>query len=131
MRDIRPEGDFVVQGDFTVNEGNEEEYVPFEKMNAEQLRHFMDHHQKLRQEERSEINNRSFFLLGVALAVGVILSVWYFLNGKAESAMYLIGLVGIGMPVWLAIKNGERVTPFEQRQINTVNYLRTLIRERS
>ncbi|MGY6555164.1 MAG: hypothetical protein ACXIUM_11665 [Wenzhouxiangella sp.] len=131
MRDIRPEGDFVVNGDFTVNEGSQSEYVPFEQMNAEQLQYSLRHHQKLAREERSRINKISFSLLGFALVVGLALSLWYFINDGVDNAMFLIGLVGVGMPVMLAIKNSEQKSAFEQRQINTINYLVALIRERS
>lgn len=130
MRDIRPEGDFVVNGNFSVNEGSQNEFIPFEQMNVEQLKYSLSHHQKLAKDERSRINTISFRLLGVALVVGLVLSVWYFINGGIDNAMFLIGLVGIGMPVMLALKNGERRSDFEQRQINTIDYLLTLIRER-
>lgn len=131
MRDIRPEGDFVVNGDFTVDEGSQSESIPFEQMNAEQLKYSLRHHQKLAKEERSRINKISFGLLGVALVVGLALSLWYFINDGVDNAMFLIGLVGIGIPVMLAIKNGEQKSAFEQRQINTINYLVVLIRERN
>jgi len=68
--------------------------------------------------------------LGVAIVVGLILAGWYFINGGIENAMFVIGTIGVGMPVLLAIKNGEQRTEFEQRQINTVNNIYTLIRER-
>ena len=130
MRDIRPDGDFVVNGDFTVNEGVQNNYIPFEQCNLEQLQTAMQHHQNLAREERKRINSISFTLLGVAIVVGLVLAGWYFVNGGIDNAMFLIGLIGIGMPVLLAIKNGEQRSEFEQRQINTVNNIYTLIRER-
>ncbi|AKG68552.1 Uncharacterised protein [Serratia fonticola] len=130
MRDIRPEGDFIVNGDFTVNEGSQSEYIPFEQMNVEQLNHSLKLHQKLAKEERSRIDKISFRLLGIALFFGLALSLWSFINDGVDGAMFLIGLVGIGMPVMLALKNGEQQSAFEKRQINTINYLATLIRER-
>lgn len=131
MRDIRPEGDFVVQGDFTVNEAPQEQFVPFDQMEIEDLRANLEHHNQLARDERSRINNISFKLLGFALLVGTVLSIWYFIAGKTDSAMFLVGLVGVGMPVVLAIKNGEKRSEFELRQLNTVRYISHLIRERT
>ena len=131
MRDIRPEGDFVVQGDFTVNEAPREEYVPFDQMELEALRANLEHHNQLAREERRRINGISFKLFGVALLVAAALSVWYFVAGKTDLAMFLVGLVGIGMPIAIAIKNGESQSEFELRQLNTVRYLSHLIRERT
>jgi len=130
MRDIRPDGDFVVNGDFTVNEGDQNNYIPFEQCNLEQLQVAMQHHQNLAQEERKRINSISFKFLFVAIVVCLILAGWYFINGGIDNAMFIIGIIGVGMPVLLAIKNGEQRSEFEQRQINTVNNIYTLIRER-
>lgn len=130
MRDIRPEGDFVVYGDFTVNEGDRTEFVPFEQMHVGDLQKALSHHQKPASEERTRINRISYRLLGFAIVVGLCVAVWYFINGGVDNAMFLVGLAGIGAPVALAIKNGEQQSEFEQRQINTVNYLMYLIRER-
>jgi len=129
MRDIRPEGDLIVNGDLTVNEGDQGGFIPFEEMNREQLQGSLQHHQKLAKQERSRINNFSFKLLGVAIIIGLILSVWYFINDGLEDAMFFIGLIGVGMPIALAVKGAEQRSEFEQRQINTVNYIITLIRE--
>ncbi len=98
MRDIRPEGNLVVNGDFTVNEGSQNEFIPFEKMNVEQLQYSLKHHQKLAKEERTRINKISFGLLGIALVFALALALWYFINDGIDNAMFLIGLVGIGMP---------------------------------
>ena len=131
MRDIRPEGDFVVQGDFTVNEAPREEYIPFDQMEIEDLRANLKHHNQLAIEERRQINSISFKLLGVALLVAAVLSAWYFVAGKTDLAMFLVALVGIGMPIAIAIKNVENQSEFELRQLNTVRYLSHLIRERA
>ena len=131
MRDIRPEGDFVVQGNFTVNEAPQEEFVPFDQMGIEDLRANLEHHSQLARDERSRINSISFKLLGFALLVATVLSVWYFIAGKTDLAMFLVGIVGIGMPAILAIKNGEKQSEFELRQRNTLRYISNLIRERT
>ncbi len=131
MRDIRPEGDFVVQGDFTVNEAPQEQFIPFDQMGIEDLRANLEHHNQLAKDERSRINGISFKLLGFALFVGTVLSIWYFIAGKTDSAMFLVGIVGVGMPVALAIKSGEKQSEFELRQLNTVRYISHLIRERT
>jgi len=129
MRDFTNGGD--INGDVTINENNHNNgYMLFEEMNVEQLQNSLQHHQGLASEERSKINKISFYLLGFALVVGAVLSIWYFINGGVANSMFMIGIVGIGMPVLLAIKNGERRSTFEQGQINTINNLITLIRER-
>lgn len=131
MRDICPEGNFVVNGNFTVNESTKNGFIPFEQMNIEQLQYSLNHHQKLAKEERSRINKISFRFLLVALVVGLILSLWYFIHGSIDKATFFIGVVGIGIPVILAIGKAQQTSAFEQRQINTINYLLTLVRERS
>jgi hypothetical protein len=128
MRDFTNGGD--INGDVTINETNNNGYISFEEMNVDQLQYSLNHHQKLASEEREKINKVSFYLLGFSLLVGGILSIWYFINGGIANSMFFIGIVGVGMPVLLAIKNGERRSVFEQRQINTINNLITLIRER-
>ena len=130
MRDISLDGDFVVNGDFTVNEGDQNNYIPFGQCNLEQLQMAMQHHRNLASEERKRINSISFKLLYVAIFVGLVLASWYFINGGIENAMFIMGFVGVGMPVLLAIKNRAQRSEFEQRQINTINNIYTLIRER-
>lgn len=131
MRDIRPEGDFVVQGDFTINEALQKTVIPFDQMGIEDLRANLEHHNQLARDERRRINSISFKLVGAALLVAAVLSVWYFIAGKTELAMFLIGFIGIGMPVVLAIQNGEKQSEFELRQLNTVRRISHLIRERT
>jgi hypothetical protein len=131
VRDIRPEGDFVVQGDFTVNEAPQEKFVPFDRMGLDDLRANLEHHNQLARDERGRFNGISFKLLGVALLVGTVLAIWYFIAGRLDSAMFLVGLVGVGMPVFLAINNGEQQSEFELRQLNTVRYISHPIRERT
>lgn len=131
MRDIRTEGNFVVQGDFTVNEAPGQAYVPFDQMGFEDLRLHFEHHSQLAREERRRINNIAFKLFGIALAVATVLSIWYFLAGKTDLAMFIVAIVGVAMPVALAIKTGETQSEFELRQLNTMKYLSHLIRERT
>ena len=129
MRDFTNGGD--INGNVVINEKqNKRDYIPFEEMNVEQLEYSIKHHQGLASEERSEINRVSFYFFGVSLFFGLILSVWYFINGGIDNSMFIIGTLGIITPLFLAIKNGERRSDFEQRQINTINNLVTLIRER-
>ena len=131
MRDIKPEGDFVVQGNFTVNEAPQEQFIPFEQMGMEDLRANLEHHSLLAKDERSRINGISFKLLGAALSVGMVLAIWYYIAGKTDLAMFLVGIFGVGMPVALAIKNGEKQSEFELRQLSTIRYISNLIRERT
>ena len=131
MRDIRPTGDFVVHGDFTVNEAPQEQFIPFDQMGIEDLRANLEHHNRLAKDERSRINSISLKLLGFSLFVATVLSIWYFIAGKTDLAMFLVGIVGVGMPAVLAIKNGEKQSEFELRQLNTVRYISHLIRERT
>lgn len=60
MRDIRPEGDFIVNGDFTVNEGSQSEYIPFEQMNVEQLNHSLKLHQNWPKRSVQELTKYHF-----------------------------------------------------------------------
>ncbi|UKE73351.1 hypothetical protein [Xanthomonas graminis] len=131
MRDIRPEGDFVVQGDFNLNEGSQAAYVPFEQMGLDDLRANLEHFSKLAREERRRINGISFKLLAVAAAAATALSIWYFIAGKTELAMFLVAIIGVGMPVVFAIKTAEAQSDFEARQLNTMRLLTHLIRERT
>ena len=129
MRDFTNGGD--INGNVTiVDKSSSNNYIPFEEMNVAQLHASLEHHKKLARKERANIDKACFRLFKFALAIGVILAIWYFFAGKISIAMFLIGLVGIGMPVTIAINTGEKRSEFEQRQINTINYLITLIRER-
>jgi len=130
MRDIRTEGNLIVNGDFTVNDNSQTNYIPFEQCTVEQLQQALKHHERLASKERTRINRIAFKFLGIALFVGAFLAIWYFIAGQVQNAMFLIGLVGIGAPVALAIKTGERRSTFEQRQLNTIAHINTLLRER-
>jgi hypothetical protein len=128
MRDFTNGGD--INGDVTITESNPNGYMKFEDMNVEQLQHSLNHHSNLAREERANNNVFSYVLLGIALFVAFFLSVWYLINGNINNSMFLLGVVGIGVPIFGALKNSEHQSIFERRQINTINYLATLIRER-
>lgn len=98
MRDIRPEGDFIVQGDFKVNESPQHEYVPFEQMGLTDLRANLAHFTKLANEERTRISKISLTLFAVAVVVGLALSIWYFFAGKTELAMLVVAIIGVCVP---------------------------------
>jgi hypothetical protein len=127
MRDFNNSGE--VNGDVIINSSNNG-YIKFEEMNLEQLRQSLGHHQNLEKGERARRIGISLKLLVIPLIVGVLVSIWYFINGGPENAMYLISLVGVLAPLYLSFTNIEKRSDFEIRQINTINYLVSLIRER-
>jgi hypothetical protein len=130
MRDIRPEGNIIVGGNFTINEGDQNSFIPLELCDVDQLKQALLHHRKLAKGERKRINKISFYFLCVALIIGPALALWYFFNGAFNNAMFVSGLAGVIMPVALAIMKWMNQTVFEQRQLNTIDYINTLIRER-
>jgi len=129
MAQIEAGGDIISGRDIIVNEVNNN-FVPFEQCNVEQLQNALCHHKNLAQQERKRINKMAFKILGLAVLSGLGISIWYVFNGGIDKAMFLVGLAGIVVPIMLAIKNGIEPSEFEQRQINTVKYINTLIRER-
>jgi len=129
MRDFINNGG--VHGDVTINEGHPNGNMRFEEMNAEQLRPHLNHHRELAQEERERLNKPVNFLLGISLIFGLVVAVWYFINGGFNESMVTLSFVGVGMPLFIVCAVGDKKSEFEIRQINTVNYIITLIRERA
>ena len=127
MRDFTNGGD--INGDVTINEGDQVTYKSLDQCTPEELRHEYRHRENLARQERTRINGFALFFIKIAVVVGICLSIWYAISGNFSNAMFLIGLVGVGMPVIVAIKAGEQQSEFEQRQLNTMKYINTRLRE--
>jgi len=130
MAYIKAGGDISAGGNITVIGNSQEEYKPFEQCNVDELKAARLHHLKHAQAERSRINRIAFGILAVAIGVGIILAVWWQLLGDFNNSMFMVGLLGVMLPVALAIQVGNRRSDFELRQLNTVKYIETLLRER-
>lgn len=127
MRDFKNGGD--INGNVTINEVEQVTYKSLDQCTPEELRQEYLHRESLAQQERKRINRFAFFFIKIAIVVGIALSIWYAISGNFNNAMFMIGLAGIGMPVAIAIKTGEQKTEFELRQLNTMRYIKTRLRE--
>ena len=131
MRDIRSKRDVVIHGGIIVNEAPQGQVDQFDQMKIEELRANLEHHTQLAKNERNRINGISFKLMGFALFVLTALSIWYVIAGNMDLAMYWIGLLGVFMPFFLAIKYGQKQSKFELSQLNLVQKISHKIRERT
>ena len=131
MAYIKAGGDIVAGGDITVIDGSQTVCKSFEQCTPNELLQALEHHKSLAADERSRINKKSFRFFAIAACFGVGLASWRLLVGDYNTAMYIIGMVGIIVPLLLAVQIQQRRTPFEQRQLNTIDYLKTLLRERT
>lgn len=130
MRDLRAGGDINVGGDVIINDHAEEVYKPLSQCSNEELKMEREHRRLLLEEEQGRRTKLAIGAALIAVAVGIALAIWHYFSEKVELAMFGIGFAGIFMPVAAAFKIAEQQSDFEIRQIQALDEIQNLLRER-
>ena len=98
---------------------------------TDELNEEYNHRAKLLKEERASKRRVSNITTCVALTVGIAIAIWYQIKGEATIAMFLIGIFGVIVPFMTGNSTLNKVTEFEQRQLDALKEIEYLLRERS
>lgn len=130
MRDFRANGDINVHGDVVITDNSQQTYKPLTQCSNEELRAERSHRFQLLEEEKNRKSRFALSFILIAVIAGIVLAAWYFISGKVELAMFGVGIAGVVMPVAASFKIAEQQTQFEARQIQALNEIQMLLRER-
>lgn len=119
-----------IHGNVNINDNSSNsEYKLLINCSNEELEQEESHRKELLSDERSKKNAITLRLLGIAATLLLAAAGWYYIKGAIDIASLIVGaagvLVGLG-----TLQNADKPTDFEQRQIATIQEIRTLLRER-
>ncbi|MBN7819787.1 hypothetical protein J0A65_07915 [Bowmanella sp. Y57] len=127
MRDFNS-GD--IHGDVTIIDNSENnEYKLLIHCNNEELLHEESHRKELLKNERSRKNGVMWKFLAFSAFLLLVAAGWFYIQGTMNAVTFLIGAAGV-MSSMATLQQAERQTPFEKRQIATLNEIHALLRER-
>ncbi|WP_434155794.1 hypothetical protein [Pseudomonas sp. JZ134] len=127
MRDFNS-GD--IHGDVTINDNSSNtEYKLLIHCTNEELLLEERHRSELLRRERSRKNGFTWKFIAFSALLLLIAAGWFYIQGAMNTVTLLIGAAGVitGMAT---LQQADKQTPFEQRQIATLNEIHTLLRER-
>lgn len=130
MRDFKANGDINVNGDIVINDYSSQQHKPLVQCNVEELENEQAHRFKLLKDEKKRKRNESFGYVKFSFFVGIALSLWFLLAGESNIAMYIVGIVGVIIPLFAAKSTSEETTEFELRQLEVLKEIEYLLRER-
>jgi len=126
MRDFNS-GD--IHGDVNINDHSSTPYKLLIHCSVEELLEDERHRKALLEKEQEARRTRVYSLLGIAVLVGLVASGWFFVMGRMDTVTFVLGGVAL-IVAYVAAKGSDARTDFEQRQINTLREIHTLLRER-
>ena len=126
MRDFKS-GD--IHGDVNINDGSSTSYKLLIHCSATELLDEERYRRSLLDREQSTRWGRVYKLLGVAVLAGLVAAVWLFLEGRMDAVTLVLGLFALVVG-YAAVKGSTIRTDFEQRQIDALQEIHTLLRER-
>jgi hypothetical protein len=119
-----------IQGNVTINDySNRNEFKLLIHCNNEELFHEEKHRYKLLKNERSRKNSNTRKFISLSALLLLVAASWFYLHGAMDAVSLLIGAAGV-MSGMATLQQANKQTPFEQRQIATLNEIHTLLRER-
>jgi len=130
MDDFKAGRDIKVDGDVNINNGSNDEYKLLLECTNDELHEERVHRTGVLKDEIKRKRKHILSLLKVALIVIVIIAAWYQLVGEIDLVMMIVAGMGVFLPIASAIKLSDRQTVFEIRQINALNEIAMLLRER-
>lgn len=119
-----------IHGDVIINDHSENnECKLLIHCNNEELLHEESHRRKLLRNELVRKNGVMWKFLALSALLLVVAACWFYIQGTMNAVTFLIGAAGVitGMAT---LQQADKHTPFEQRQIATLNEIHTLLRER-
>lgn len=127
MRDFNS-GD--IHGDVTINDNSENnEYKLLVHCNNEELLNEESHRKELLRNERSRKNGMTWKFLAFSALLLLVAAGWFYIQGEMNAVTLVIGAASV-MTGMATLQQSDKQTPFEQRQISTLNEIHTLLRER-
>lgn len=126
MRDFKS-GD--IHGDVNINDGSSTSYKLLIHCSATGLLDEERYRRSLLDREQATRWGRVYKLLGVAVLAGLVAAVWLFLEGRMDAVTLVLGLFALVVG-YAAVKGSTIRTDFEQRQIDALQEIHTLLRER-
>ncbi|MBI5747870.1 MAG: hypothetical protein HZA00_02010 [Nitrospinae bacterium] len=130
MDNFHADRDINVHGNVNISHRDQNIYKPLAYSANEELFAERRHKQGLLQKEEQRKNKVAFRFIKTALAVLVVLAVWYFIQGSVTLSMFLIGFVGVFVPFVIAMQTMQQQTEFEVRQLAILKEISILLRER-
>jgi predicted anti-sigma-YlaC factor YlaD len=119
-----------IHGDVTINDNSSNtDYKLLIHCSNEELLHEEQHRQDLLRKERSRKSWVTWRFIALSALLLLIAAGWFYIQGEMNSVTLLVGAAGV-MTGMATLKQVEQQTPFEQRQIATLNEINTLLRER-
>jgi hypothetical protein len=119
-----------IHGDVTINDNSENnEYKLLIHCNNEELFHEETHRKELLRNECSRKNGVTWKFLAFSALLLLIAAGWFYIQGTMNAVTFLIGAAGV-MTGMATLQQADKQTPFEHRQIATLNEIHTLLRER-
>ncbi|MDD2699838.1 MAG: hypothetical protein PHH36_01240 [Sideroxydans sp.] len=119
-----------IHGDVTINDNsNNTEYKLLIHCSNEELMQEESHRFNLLRDERSRKNKVIWKFVAATAILILIAATWFQITGAMNMVTFLMGAAGVMMGL-AALQQADKQTPFEQRQIATLNEIHTLLRER-
>jgi len=126
MRDFKS-GD--IHGDVNINDNSSTSYKLLIHCSTTELLDEEQYRRSLLEREQATRWGRVYKLLGVAVLAGLVAAVWLFLEGRMDAVTLVLGLCALVVG-YAAVKGSTIRTDFEQRQIDALQEIHTLLRER-
>jgi hypothetical protein len=115
-------------GDVNINDNSTEHKLLIHCSN-EELLHEEIHRRDVLSKERKRKNNVLYKLLGFCASAFVLAAIWYWVKGQVDLISGMLGFASIAFSL-LFLLEGDKTTEFERRQIQALNEINMLLRER-
>jgi hypothetical protein len=128
MRDFKVGRDINVGGDLHVVDQSQE-FKPLAQCTNDELVQEREHRKALVARERADRNKRWLISMAVAGLLLFIASTWYWFHGKNDLFSLLSGAAGVVLALG-TLRFGDEPTRFEGRQLEALDEIQMLLRER-
>ena len=128
VRDFKAGRDINVEGDVNIIDNSNQPKLLVLCTNAD-FQYYKTHLNALLVKKKNQTRTRlALAWMGVAVVLGVA-SIWLYFDGKKDLATLVLGLGGVAAGLG-SVKVLEKPNDFEQRQINALYEIRTILKER-
>ena len=128
MRDFNVGNDLHVKGDLHINDNSNQSKLLIDCSNNELFEERTHRKSLLSGERKSKWKRMAIAWLGIGCVLGIA-AIWFYYQGNPNLSSLVLGLGGFGT-AFASIKVLEQPTEFEARQIDALNEIRLILRER-
>lgn len=128
MKDIKSGRDINIHGDLTIND-NSSEYKLLSHCNNNELVAEEKHRFQILSNERAAKFKRFIPIWSLCALALAFAALWYWLHGKMDLFSLLSGASGLILGL-SSVSTYEKPNTFEQRQINALEEINDLLRDR-